>query len=117
MPNLEQKRAAYAWSCVQNCNSDYVNLAKSAPALVMGNGLMQTLAFFQSKGKDHHNSLNRHIFSRLKNRFPDMCKGEDFKTVTRFLYDSGSIKYRRATEETLELLRWIRQFAAAVESE
>lgn len=45
MPNLEQQRAAYAWNCVQNCSSDYVNLAKSAPALVMGNGLMQTLAF------------------------------------------------------------------------
>jgi len=115
MLNLEQERAAYAWNCVQNCKSDYVNLAKSAPALIMGNGLMQTLAFLQSKGKDHHMNLNKHIFDWLKERFPE-CKN-DYNGVMRFLHGSDSLVYRRATEETLELLRWIRQFAAAVDSE
>ncbi|MBW1963133.1 MAG: type III-B CRISPR module-associated protein Cmr5 [Deltaproteobacteria bacterium] len=119
MPNLEQERAAHAWKCVQNCGKDYVNLAKSAPALVMGNGLMQTLAFFQSKskGKDHYSNLNSHIFSWLETRFPEKCKGNNYNNVMSFLHNSDPLKYRQATEETLEFLRWIRQFAAAVESE
>lgn len=113
MPNLEQERAAYAWKCVQNCSSDYVNLAKSAPALVMGNGLMQTLAFFKSKGKNHHNNLNRHIMNWLPRKFPD-CQEEDFASIMTFLHGAESPVYRQATEETMELLRWLRQFAAAV---
>lgn len=112
MPNLEQERAAYAWNCVQNCSSDYVNLAKSAPALIMGNGLMQTLAFFKSKDKAHHRNLNSHIMEWLHRRF--LCQA-DFAQVMTFLHgaDDSSL-YRRATEETMELLRWLRQFAAAV---
>jgi len=111
MPNLEQQRAAYAWNCVQNCSSDYVNLAKSAPALVMGNGLMQTLAFFKSKNKNHHASLNRHIMEWLHRRFA--CQA-DFTQIMPFLHGADSSVYRQATEETMELLRWLRQFAAAV---
>ena len=49
---LDQQRAAYAWISVQGCNSDYVNLSKGAGALIMSNGLMATLAFYESKGKD-----------------------------------------------------------------
>jgi CRISPR-associated protein Cmr5 len=116
MPNLEQKRAAYAWKCSQNCSSDYVNLSKSAPVLIMGNGLMQTLAFFNSKkDKQHHEDLNRHIFGWLKKRFP--VPKADFKSVMEFLHNSKSLTYRQATEETMELLRWIRQFAAAVKGD
>lgn len=116
MANLEQQRAAYAWRCVQGCSSEYVNLAKSAPALIMGNGLMQTLAFFNSKkDKAHHEELNNHIFGWLKQRFP--LSKADFRSVMEFLHGSKSLTYRQATEETMELLRWIRQFAAAVKGD
>ncbi len=116
MPNLEQQRAAYAWECVQKCSSEYVNLAKSAPALIMGNGLMQTLAFFNSKNKHHHEALNRHIFTWLARRFPDAKPG-DFTSAMKFLHGTTSLSYRQATEETMELLRWIRQLAAAVKED
>ncbi len=69
-PSLDQQRAAYAWECVQGCNGDYTNLAKAAPALIMNNGLMQALAFYQSKGKPHHLALNKHTQEWLKARFP-----------------------------------------------
>ncbi|RJX26921.1 MAG: type III-B CRISPR module-associated protein Cmr5 [Desulfurivibrio sp.] len=116
MPNLEQERAAYAWGCVQErdiCTTDYVKLSKSAPALVMGNGLMQTLAFFKSKNKDHHNNLNLHIMNWLAQRFLGR-QTTDFHQIMNFLHGKDSSVYRLATEETMELLRWIRQFAAAV---
>jgi len=121
--SLEQKRAAYAWNCVKErgvCTTDYVNLAKSAPALVMGNGLMQTLAFYESKGgsrsnpkKPHYHDLNNHIFQWLSER---LSCGKEFAQVMNFLHEAGSTTYRQATEETMELLRWLRQFAAAVGS-
>lgn len=113
--SLDQKRAAYAWQCVQGCNSDYTNLAKSAPALIMNNGLMQALAFYQSKGKDHHLALNRHLCEWLRER--RVVQQADFAEVMNALCGADAVTFRRATEETLALLKWIRQFAAAVASD
>ncbi|MDQ5911225.1 MAG: CRISPR-associated protein Cmr5 [Pseudomonadota bacterium] len=111
---LDQRRAAYAWEKVQGCNSDYCNLAKAAPALIMSNGLMQTLAYYQDKGKDHHNALSRHLREWLKRRFPKGFESDDYSSVMQALFNTADAQfYRQATEETLALLRWIRQFAAA----
>lgn len=112
--SLDQQRAAYAWECVQGCNSrngDYTNLAKAAPALIMNNGLMQALAFYQSKGKEHHPTLNRHLCEWLRQR--DIVQQADFAGVMTALHTADAAKFRHATEETLAVLRWIRQFAAA----
>ncbi len=109
---LEQQRAAYAWQCVQGCSKDYTNLAKGAPALIMGNGLMQTLAFYQSKGKHHHTALNGHLCAWLHKR--RVVASSTFPEVMTNLHAADSSTYRRATEETMDLLKWIRQYAPAV---
>lgn len=119
MSSLDQERSAYAWKRAQNCSSDYANLAKSAPALIMNNGLMQTLAFFMAKGGEHK-TLNTHIIEWLGVRFkgvgafPENEKKADFQSVMAALHQSEPAVYRRASEEALALLRWIRQFASAV---
>ena len=115
MPStLDQRRAAYAWEKVQGCNNDYCNLAKAAPALIMSNGLMQTLAYYQDKGKDHHKALSLHLRKWLKYRFYSRFDGEDYQNIMQGLFNATDAQfYRQATEETLALLRWIRQFAAA----
>lgn len=113
MPDLGQQRAAHAWQSVQGCTKDYTNLAKSAPALIMSNGLMPTLAFYEAKGKDHHKALLKHLVIWMKSRF-SAIERPDFVSTMKFLHAANSSDYRRATEETLELLRWIRQFAPAV---
>lgn len=120
--DLEQQRAAYAWKSALECRtSEYVNLAKSAPALIMNNGLMQTLAFYESKAKDRrendpHKTLTRHLCSWLVEREFSRSKERSFADVMKDLYGSDSGEYRRATEEALALLRWIRQFASALAS-
>jgi len=121
MPDLEQERAAVAWKAAEEApNKDYENLAKAAPALIMGNGLMQTLAYFQGKGKDHHIVLNRQLLNwlckRFKGRkgFPAETEKDKFGPVMKALYEADSVDYRQATEEALALLKWIRQFAPAV---
>jgi CRISPR-associated protein Cmr5 len=115
--SLDQLRAAYAWKKVHECNpsykSEYGKLAKGAPALIMNNGLMQTLAFYQDKSKPHHTALNQHIIDWLASYF---TRQENvtvpFDKMMDALLAADSQKYRKATEETLALLRWIRQFAA-----
>jgi CRISPR-associated protein Cmr5 len=111
--SLDQQRAAYAWECVQGCNGDYTNLAKAAPALIMNNGLMQALAFYQSKGKPHHLALNKHIREWLKARFPKQFSGDNYAEIMQGLFGCEDPHfYQQATDEALALLRWIRQFAA-----
>jgi CRISPR-associated protein Cmr5 len=126
MPDLEQERAAYAWQKASESRSkEYENLAKAAPALIMSNGLMQTLAFFESKGqsKSHFRDLSQHICHWLgrrfrgKERFPDSESQADFRNIIQALYKSPPLVYRQATEEAMALLKWIRQFASAVSAE
>jgi len=118
---LDQQRAAYAWECVTGVGDslpEYTKLAKSAPALIMNNGLMQTLAFLQCKGKDQHKKLLGHLCRWLGRRLgvepifvPET--EADFGGVMRSLCSAPSSLYRRATDESLDLLRWIRQLAPA----
>lgn len=122
--SLEQERAAYAWKAVQNASSDYANLAKAAPSLIMTNGLMQTLAFFKSKGKDHHKKLLDDLlgwFANEKANCPFMkgeksIKEKDFSPAMNALSTASSEQYLHATQEALAILKWIRQFAAAATS-
>ncbi|MFQ5660348.1 MAG: type III-B CRISPR module-associated protein Cmr5 [Gammaproteobacteria bacterium] len=130
---LDQQRAQYAWKKAEEAAqhriisiSDYTNLAKSIASLIMNSGLMQTLAFLQSKNDDQHKMLLCHLTRWLgktlggtlvagNDRFPPE-QAADFKTVLTALYNSPSELYMRATSETMALLRWIRQFADARKS-
>lgn len=117
--SIDQRRAAYAWAAVHqpgNGIDKFTNLAKAAPALVMSNGLMQTLAFFHSKGEAHHKALKDHIIGWLMGADGPLKGGPaDFESAMGRLLKADGPTYLRATEETFALLRWIRQFAAAVE--
>lgn len=109
---LEQQRANYAWKCVDGCNKEYVNLAKSAPALIMNNGLMQTLCYLEDK---KHHELLKHLREWLTKRFPEQFgQAANFQLLISKLLNTEARLYRQATEEALLLLRWLRQFAAAV---
>lgn len=112
MQTLEQQRAAFAWKKVQGCDDRYTGLAKGAPALIMNSGLMQTLAFYQSKGKDHHKALLGHLCAWLKDC--DLVEGSDYRQAMKSLHQARSADYRRATDEALALLRWLRQLAPTV---
>jgi CRISPR-associated protein Cmr5 len=122
---LDQDRSAYAWTeaskAVDECGDAYVNLAKGAGALIMSNGLMATLAYYQDKSNEHkdrpsqhHIEIKRQIMTWLN--LSKLVVGSNFVEVMKSLHGSDSQTYRMATQETLDLLRWIRQFAAAVAS-
>ena len=112
MQTLDQKRAEFAWQQVSGKGAAYKNLAKSTPALIMSNGLMQTLAFLKANGKEEHKDLLESIRKWLKEQ-KLLADEKDFKDVMQELYKMDSLKYQRATEESLAILRWIRQLADA----
>lgn len=126
---LDQRRARFAWERVTRNvprhGKEYVNLTKGAPALIMGNGLMPTLAFYRSRDKKHATDLMNDILTWLGQRLGgvQLASGErfpqeseaNFDNVLRALQQSDSALYLRATDETLSMLKWLRQFADAVD--
>ena len=123
---LDQQRAAHAWDAVKRAQQalpkfgDYKNLAKGAPALIMGNGLMPALAFYASRKKDPASALNEAINGWLATRFVANAAfkpmPKSYAEVMERLLKAPSAFYMQATDETLAMLRWLRQFADAVEA-
>ncbi len=114
---LDQRRAQFAWETasrnVKEHHKDDVNLAKSAPALVMGSGLMPALAFYKSRKKPYANALVEDITRWLAKRSPG-TSSEDFFETMNVLFNASSSAYMQATDETLSMLKWLRQFADAL---
>jgi CRISPR-associated protein Cmr5 len=118
MNSLEQQRAQYAWERASKHRGvdGYREMVKSAPALVMGNGLMATLAYYQSRtstNKDPAQALLLDVLGWLATRqgVPSELPGPAMK---RFFRADKAQDVMRATDETLAMLRWLRQFADAV---
>lgn len=120
---LDQQRAAFAWECASAGMSapfgkEYKVLAKGAPALIMTSGLMPTLAFYNGKEQAHRALLDdiiRWLAGQIWSQ--PLQQGQGARTFVAFmggLYETDSQTYRRATDEALEILKWIRQFVDAV---
>lgn len=122
---LDQQRAALAWgyatASMAQHGKDYKNLAKGAPALIMNSGLMPTLAFYNGKGGAHRQLLDdliRGISQRLHGKALDTGQGgQFFSRFMQALQKCDSRDYLQATDEALELLKWLRQFVDAVSVE
>jgi CRISPR-associated protein Cmr5 len=113
---LDQKRAQYAWNEVSRTRQqlggkfkDYRNLSKGAPAMIMGSGLMAALAYYRAKSSESA-QLVTHVLGWLATR----GLKSDFAAAMQALQASDSQFYMQQTEEALAILRWIRQFADAL---
>jgi len=122
MISKEQERAKQAWEFVTDAHNglsgkfkDYKNLAKSAPALVVSNGLMQTLAFFKGKKDAQYKKLMDQVVKWVCEQvYGNQCKG--FNALMQKMTEETDVsKYMLATEESLEILKWIRHFAPTMD--
>ena len=113
---LEQQRAQDAWEKCADCTSDYANLAKGLPALIMNSGLMQVMAFLHEKGKrdsqSHYKDIGDHLRKWLNSR-SDEIPGDDFKSFMEALLKASPREYQAITTESFAWLKWLRQMAAA----
>lgn len=114
----EQKRARQAWELVKsvpdNIIKEYSSLAKSAPVMILTNGLGQTLAFFisKSKGINEYSLLYTHLNEWLANNVV-WSTGNTASELIERVINEPSQGYRMATEESLAFLSWIKRFAGA----
>lgn len=119
----EQQRAKKAWELINTIPpgekmDKYASLAKSAPVMILANGLGQTIAFFISKsnGSNEYASLLEHLDIWL---YENVAWSGDIsgkgKLMERII-NENSQGYRMATEEALAFLSWIKRFAGAKES-
>ena len=114
---MEQKRAADAWARCQGCSSEYQNLAKGLPALIMNSGLMQVMAFLHEKGgKDsqrHCHELGQHLRDWLRRQFPQALPSAEFGVFMQALMKAEPRSFQHITAEAFAWLRWARQMAPA----
>lgn len=118
MSTLDQRRAQYAWERAnRNTMVDgYREMVKGAPALVMGNGLMATLAYYRSRSGSNERAattLLQDMLGWLKER--QIVPSDNFALAMDGFFKADAQRLMRATDETLAMLRWLRQFADAVE--
>ena len=115
---LDQQRARFAWGKAKERmehQKAYATVAKSAPAFIMANGLMQALAFYQSRKNDEAKQLTADIAEWLQRRMLPTTTGE-FESVMNGLYRMPSTQYMTATREALAMLRWLRLFTDALKA-
>ena len=105
---LEQRRARHAWEKCADYRSEEVNVAKGLPALIMNSGLMQTLAFLESK-RESHQRISRDLRDWLHER--ELTQKRDFPDVMNDLFDASPSQYQAITTEAFAWLKWLRQLA------
>ena len=122
MLTLDQQRAKYAWERAEKNRphgKTYVNFTKSAPAFIMVNGLMQALAFYESRKKNDKaaHEIVTDVVNWLGLRMDPPLQDASFGSMMEKLYGMPSEQYMQATRETLAMLRWLRQFADALKKD
>ena len=114
---MEQQRAADAWARCQGCSSEYQNLAKGLPALIMNSGLMQVMAFLHEKGdkpsQAHCRELGQHLREWLHGRFPKVLPSAEFGAFMQAIMKAEAHDFQHITTEAFAWLRWVRQMAPA----
>lgn len=114
--SLEQKRARYAWDCINEVKElkeavekKYSSYVKRAPALIQTNGLGNTLAFYRSKDEIAYKLLYKHIDGWFKKK----CYTN--QDIVRWIMseNTSSLDVFRVTREILALLNWMKRFAEA----
>lgn len=117
MPHTtDQLRAVFAYEWVKSARQrnfwdKYQKASRSAPALAMGNGLMQALLFLKDKDEGA-GQLAEDVLAWLEKQKLLTASG-DFSARLQELAGADAEQFLYATQEALEILKWIKQFAAA----
>lgn len=112
MKNIQNERAAFAYEKVKKVmsgknNAEFFSIARSAPAEVQMSGLSTMAAMLYSKkSKEAHAALYEIIYEWLKIR-----KLTSETELIDAIIQADIIKYQLMTNETQQLLVWVKRFA------
>lgn len=117
---LQQERSAAAWKQIDEIatgrdktfQKNYGSLVRGLPAMILQNGLAETLAFLDAKA-----SAKAPHFAVVAKQLADGVReplgmGEN-QALLGWVLDQPSAEYRRATSEALAYLQWLKRFAEA----
>jgi CRISPR-associated protein Cmr5 len=120
---LEKKRARYAWECIDEVKRKrnltiedrYKSYCKKAPALILTNGIGNTLLFLKSKSTKSSNEEEKGPEKQayeLLLEHVSWCNPKKEKDIIEWIVnDASPIEILRLTRDTLALLGWIKRFA------
>jgi len=116
---LEQDRANYAWNCIKKIKDHneekYKSFVNKSSALVLTNGLGNTLAFYRSKYDG--NSPEAQAYKALYTHIDEWLRKQSIidQDVMQWILSekTSSLDVIRATKETLAFISWLKRFAAA----
>lgn len=111
----DQIRAAMVFEHVRPLENkvirkDYGSVANNAPTLIRTAGLLQALAFYEAKGKEHHVLLLQNLETELREL--GILPGD--AALRSFVMNCDLVAYMRLTQEVLALCQWHKRFAQSV---
>ncbi len=122
MRTLEQRRAHYAWMRIETVSegdkgtaNDVAMYLKGMPAMVLANGLGQSLAFMLSKAKGNEADAHYIVYDMIAEWLVDrrnVYGGPKAKLMLAII-EGDRATYQQAQEETWALLVWLKKFADA----
>lgn len=120
---LQQDRAASAWANIKTVrgNKDhppseaaekYGALVRGLPAQIQKDGLAVTLVFLWAKDEEHHRNAYRHISHWVMQQLVGQNSSQD---LLDWVLDKEqkTTDYRRAANEALAYVTWLKRFAEA----
>lgn len=115
---LQQERAASAWAQIEQVESqsdkfkkEYGSLIRGLPAMILSDGLAQTLAFLLAKGGSDNTKPHQVAYEHLS---VYVCQRLDAdQDLLQWVLHESSTDYRRATSESLAYLHWLKRFVEA----
>jgi len=118
---LQQERAAKAWEKVQEIEQggnkgfqkEYGSLVRGLPAMILQNGLAQSVAFLSAKGGTNlaevHSVVLRHLTEGVRTRLAI----PEAQEMLPWLLNQSTPRYRLAASESLAFLHWLKRFVEA----
>ena len=121
---LDQKRAAYAWSVVQELlvnrpeewKNEYAVNVTGLPASILANGLGQTSAMLLKTAGKNKQSVHYALYTHMQHL---LCRDNPFAPYRRqsglmeAIVNGDRQQYMKAQFEVLSWLSWLKKFAVA----
>ncbi len=115
---LQQERAASAWAQIEQVEAEnekfrkeYGSLIRGLPAMILSDGLAQTLAFLLAKGKEDRTKPHFAAYQHLSAYVCQRLTAD--RDLLQWVLHESSGDYRRATSESLAYLHWLKRFVEA----
>jgi len=117
---LSQERADFALKVIKKYEKEhnareYSSIIKRLPAMILQNGLGQSIAFLLAKSKDNKGNPQPQgfVYQDLSKWIIDRVYKEPSKGLIDHIISNNSRKYQQAQYEALALLNWMKKFADA----